>query len=79
MHFETPFKIEFYFVIGTLAYLIYLRIEHHFPTMAGVNKSLVYALIFLLWPLMIVVLAEEYVQGRNEKAEQPDDKPQGDD
>lgn len=60
-------RIELHFVVGTIMYLLYMRIECHFPTMKTTDKRLVYALIFFAWPLMIVVLAEEYMRGTRDK------------
>tara|TARA_B100000700_G_scaffold311500_2_gene393693 strand:- start:140170 stop:140382 length:213 start_codon:yes stop_codon:yes gene_type:complete len=70
MNFELALKVELYFVIGAVLYLMYTRIEQYFPTMADVNKRLTYALLFFFWPLMVVVLAEEYVKGKRNGEDQ---------
>ncbi len=61
------FRIELHFVVGTILYLVYMRIECYFPTMKTVDKRVVYALIFFLWPIMVAVLAEEYMRGTRDK------------
>lgn len=63
-------KMELYFVVGAVLYLIYTKVEKHFPTMSDVDSRLTYAAIFFLWPIMVVVLFEEYVRGRRKKEDQ---------
>ena len=60
-------RFELYFVIGAVLYLIYTKIEKYFPTMADVSSKFTYAAIFLAWPVMVLVLLEEYVRNIRDK------------